>query len=118
MFKAGARDQVDGAGRRKVALPDEVRTLRDLHALDHFGNDEVRVAEALTVGVRHHVDRYAVDRERQIRAVVGIEATHEILVRLPAARVLHQHESRRYAQDVLHAPDRPQLEIAVADRER
>ena len=88
------------------------------HALDHLGDDEVGVGEALAVRVRHHVDRHAVDRQREVGAVVGVEAAQEVLVRLAAARVLHHHQPGRDAQDVLHAADRPQLEVAVPDRER
>jgi hypothetical protein len=46
-----ARDHVHGAGGREVALAREVRTLRDLHALDDLGDDEVRVGVALAVRV-------------------------------------------------------------------
>ena len=43
--------------------------------------------------------------QRQIGAVVGVEAAQEVLVRLAAARVLHDHQPGRDAQDVLHVPD-------------
>ncbi len=113
-----ARRQVDRAGGGEVALVGEVRALGHLDLLDHLRNDEVGVGEALSVGVRDHVHRDAVDRNREVGAVVGVEAAQEILVGLAAARVLYDHQPGSDAQDVLHAADRSQLKVAVTHRER
>lgn len=64
--------------------------------------------------VRDHVDRDAVDRQRKVGSVVGIEAADEVLVGFASARVLHHDQPRRDAQDVLHAADGTQGKVAVA----
>ncbi len=69
-----AGDHVDGACGRKVSLARKVGPLRDLDALDGFRDDEVRIGEALAVGVRRHVDGNAVDRQSEIGAVVRVES--------------------------------------------
>jgi hypothetical protein len=67
--------------------------------------------------MRDHVDRHVVDVDRHVGAVIGIEAAQEVLVRLATARVLHHHQPRRDAQDVLHAGDGSQREVAITHRE-
>jgi hypothetical protein len=118
VFEVVARDHVDRAGGGEIALVGEVGSLGDLHSLDHLGDDEVGVGETLAVRVRHQVDRHPVDGQRQVGAVVGVEAAKEILIRLATARMLDDQQSWRDAQDVLHAADRPQLKIAILKRER
>ena len=50
----------------------------------------------------------------RVGAVIDVEAAQEVLVGLAAAGVLHEHETGRDAQDVLHAADRAQREVAIA----
>ena len=57
-------------------------------ALDELGDQEVEVGVALAVAVGRHVDRHAACRDREVGAVVEVEAAQEVLVGLAAARVL------------------------------
>ena len=64
------------------------------------------------MGVRDQIDRDAVDRQRQISAVVRVESTQKILIRLAPARVLDHEQTGCDAQDVLHTSDGTQIEDA------
>jgi hypothetical protein len=76
---------VGGARGREIALVREVGALAVRDAVDELGDEPVQVAVALAVRVRGHVDGHAVDRGREVGAVVEVEAAQEILVRLAVA---------------------------------
>ena len=81
-------DQLDRAGGGEVAELREVRSLVQLDAVDHLGDQKVRIRVALAVRVRDHVDRHVVGVDGDVGAVVGVEAAEQPLRRLPAALVL------------------------------
>lgn len=55
---------------------------------DQFGNQEIEIRIALPVRMGRHIDRDAGNVSREVRPVIEIEATQEILVRLAVTRVL------------------------------
>ena len=85
-----AVEQADmhGARRGEVAFVGEIRAFADVDGADQFGNQEIEIGVALAVAVRAHVDGHAVDRDRQIGAVIEIHAAQKILVGLAVAGVL------------------------------
>ena len=97
--------------------------LRELHAADQLGNQEVEIRVALAVRVRRHVHRHAGDRGGEVGAVIEIEAAQEVLVRLALAAVLRdddaghglQHFARRASAD---APRAARGDRALAGRLR
>lgn len=82
-----------GAGRAEIADIGEVRPFAKIEPLDSFGDQEIEVAIALSVLVRTHVDRHAIDKSGEIGPVIEIEAAQKDLVGLAAARVLRGDEA-------------------------
>ena len=79
---------LDGAGGAEVAHIGVVRTLADIHRLNQLRDQKVDIGVALPVAMGRHVDGHAVDPDREIGAVVKVEAAQEILVGLALAGVL------------------------------
>src|SRR5437867_612791 len=84
------RDEIEGSRSRKIAELGEVGALSDLDALDDFRDEPVEIRVALAVAVAREVHRDAVDEDREVRAVIGVEPAQEILVRLAASLVLRE----------------------------
>jgi hypothetical protein len=82
-----------------------------LHAADGLGDEEVQIGVALAVGVRAEVDRHAVDEQRDVGTMVGVEAAQEVLLGLAAAGVLANHQPGHEPDHVGRAPVRAQLEV-------
>nr|GFD48211.1 hypothetical protein [Tanacetum cinerariifolium] len=83
--------------------------------LDRFGNHEVKIGVALAVGVAHHVHRQPVEAHGEVSAVVGVEAPHEYLLGLTAARMLGNEQAWHQPQQVLGRVDGPQRLVDVRD---
>jgi hypothetical protein len=66
----------------------------------------------MTVG--GHVDGDVVDGDAEVRAVVEVEATQEVLVRFAAAAVLGDDDARHRLQQLTGTEDGPLLQICVA----
>jgi hypothetical protein len=92
------------AGSREVAFVGVVGALAVGDGVDQLRYQEIEVGIALAVRMRRQVDRNAIDRGGEVRAVVEVEAAQEILVRLAVAAVLgndqagHRLEQLRRAQ--------------------
>jgi ferredoxin len=83
-----------------------VREIGALAVADFFEqlrNHEVDVGVALATGMCGHVHRDIFDADREVRAVVEIEATQEILVGLAVAGVLSDDESRYHLENLADA---------------
>ena len=93
-----AVDDVRRTGRGEVALVGEVRALAIAHLLDQFRDQEIDVGVALAVRMRGHIDRDAVHARREVGAVVEIEGTQEVLVRLAVAAVLRDDQARNHLE--------------------
>ncbi len=65
--------------------------------------------------VRRHVDRYAVDARRQVRAVIEIEAAQEELVRFAVAAVLSDDQAWHHFHELTGPKHRTQRELLAAD---
>ncbi len=115
IVEAAAILEIHGAGRGKVSFVRVVRSLLVLDAIQQFGNHEVDVGVALAVAVRVHVDGNAIDAGCEVSAVVEIEATQEILVRLAVAAVLGYDEARYRLQQFASAQYRTRFELRARD---
>ena len=96
----------DGTRRGEVALPRVVGALLELDRAHELGNHEVEVGIALAVAVRREVDRQARDGEREVGAVVDVEAAHVVLVGLPLAAVLADDHARHPFREIARAGQR------------
>ena len=108
------RDEVDRAGGGKVAVLDVVGPLERLHRL-HLRDQEVEVGVTLAVGVAAEVDGQIVDEQRDVGAVIGVEAAQEVLLGLAAALVLADDEARDQPQDLGGPSRREQLDVIAGD---
>jgi hypothetical protein len=79
--------------RREVALFGVIRTLPVIDAIDQLRNEPVQIGVAMAMRVGRHVGRHAVDKGREIGAVIEIEAAQEVLVRLAAPAVLRDDDA-------------------------
>ena len=80
--------EVHHARRVEVPIFGEVRPLQNIDHLHRFRDHEVEVRIALAMGVAPQVHGQPVDEQRQIGAVVGVEASDQILLGLAAPLVL------------------------------
>ena len=103
-----------GARSAQVAELPVKRPLPIVELLDHFRDDRVQVRITLAVTVSHEIDRLAVHRDREVGAVVEIEAADEILVRLAVARVLGDDDAGHHLEQLAAAEDRPGGEFLLA----
>ena len=90
-----------------------------LDALHQHRRDEVQVEVAVPVHVGDLVDRHALERHADVRAVDRVEATQEVLVGLPVPAVRGEVEPRHGAEKIVRRPagerfDRGPVERAVA----
>ncbi len=60
------------------------------------------------MSVGRPVDRHAIDEAGEVRAVVEVEATHQVLVGLALARMDRDHQARHGLVELPNAVDRPQ----------
>ena len=100
---------------REIAFVGEIRALADVDRAYQFRNQEIQVGIALAVGVGAHVDRHAVDRDRQIRAVVQIKAAQKILVGFALAAVLGDDQPGHDLERFGGARKRPGIDLGARD---
>src|SRR2546428_12451343 len=105
-----AHDEVDGARGGEVPVLDEVRPFERLETQDGLGDQKVQVGVALAVGVAAEVDREPVDEERDVGAVIGVEAAQEVLLRLAVALMLADDEAGDQAHDIGRPTARGEVE--------
>ena len=105
--------QVYGRHRGKVAFLREIGPLGVGDAGGQLGDEEVQVGIALAVRVRAHVDRHAIDKGRQIGAVIEIDAAQEVLIGFPLSAVDRDHETGHGFQQ-LGRPKRGELQQFLA----
>ena len=79
---------MDRSDRGEIAFIGEVRSLAYIDRSDQFRNHEIKIGITLAVRVGAHVDRKVVDRDREIGAVIEIEAAQKILVGFALAAML------------------------------
>ena len=99
--------QMHRARRRKITLVGVVRAFLVLQAADDVGNQEIQVAVALPVAMRALVDRHAVDGDREIGAVIEVDAAQKILVGFAFAALLGDDDAggrfQNFARPVIGA---------------
>jgi hypothetical protein len=81
-------DDVHRAGCREVAQVGEVGALVDFNPIDGFRNEPMHIGIALPMRVAHHVYRDAIDENREVRAVIRVEAAKHNLVGFAPAVML------------------------------
>ena len=106
--------EVGGADRGEVPFVRVVGALAVLDAAEQLGDDEVEIGVPLAVGVRRHVDRHVVDGRREVGAVVEVDATQVVLVRLALAAVLADDEAGDAFEELAGAQERTVRELLSA----
>ena len=99
------------AGRGEIPQIGEVGTLLVFHAAQQFRDHEIEIGVALAMTLRRHVDGHVVDGNRDVRAVVEVEATQIILVGLPLAAVLRDDQSGHVFQKLAGAVGRSRRQL-------
>ena len=99
------------ARRAEISLIGKIRSLSHLKRVDRFRHQPIQVSIALTVGVSAHVDRHAVDVDRQVGAVIQVVATQEILVGFTFAAVLRDNQTGNSLQDFTRAGHRTRVQL-------
>src|SRR5262249_5441833 len=89
-------------------------TLLVIDPLDELGDDDVHVGVSLAMRVGGQDERRSVEEHREIGAVIEIETAEKILVRLPAAGVLGEDDSRDGLGDSAAAQNRAIAELLPA----
>ena len=112
-----AYDEVERARGGEIAELDEVGPLEPFETLDGLGNQEMKIGVTLPVGVAAEVDGEAVDEERDVGAVIGVEPAQEVLLGLAAALMLADHEAGNESQDVGRPPLGAKLEVAPGNED-
>ncbi len=110
------RHKSDGPGRGEIAELHEIRPLESFDELDGLRDQEMKIGITLAVGVAAQVHRQTIDEECDVGAVIGIEASEQILFRLAAALVLADDEAGNQTQHVGDPTLREKLEIATRDQ--
>ena len=99
---------------REIADANSVRALGRLDRADRLRDQEVKVRVALPVRVADRVDRRAADEETRVESRdLDIEAAHEELIRLAAARVLDGEEAGDGLDDLLGPVAWPKRELVL-----
>jgi hypothetical protein len=101
------------AGIAEIAHVGKKGTLADIERIDGFRHQEVQVGIALAMGMGAHVDGHVVDGDREIGAVVEIEAAQEILIGFTLAAVLRHGQPESGLQDFAGACDRARVEVVA-----
>ncbi len=108
--------QIERPGRAKVADIGIVGALLVIDLLDEFRDQEIEIGIALPMSVAWHVDRHAVDADREIGAVIEVEAPQEILVGLAAAGMLRDDDAGNLFNNLAGTQDRAERNVGSAHR--
>ena len=114
-FDEVSREERDGAGGVEVAVLRKVRTFQDVDGLHGLGDEKVQIRVALAVSVASQVDGQAVDEDRQVGAVVGVEPADQVLLGLASPLVLIDDEARHETKDVGRTPLWAHLEVSAGN---
>jgi len=106
---------MDRSDRREVALIGEIGSLADVDRADQFGDQEIEIGITLAVRMGAHVHRHVVDGDREVGAVVEIEAAQKILVGLAVAAVLGDDQAGHDFQRFRGPRKRPRIDVRAAD---
>ena len=114
-FDEVSREERDGAGGVEVAVLRKVRTFQDVDGLHGLGDEKVQVRVALAVSVASQIDRQAVDEDREVGTVIGVEPADQILLGLASPLVLIDDEARHETKDVGRTPLWAHLEVSAGN---
>src|SRR4051812_21661991 len=93
-------------GGRKIALVREVRSLLELHPAHEFRNEKAHVRIPMSVRTRRCIDGNSGDGRRKVRAVIQVEASEVVLIRLALATMLAHDEAWHGFKNFATAHDR------------
>ena len=115
-FREGLEEVKRGrASRGKIADIGIVRPLPERDIVNELRDDPIEIHIALAVGMGGKIDRDAINKTGEIRAMVEIEATQKILIGFPGATVLRHDHARHDLQDFSRAQKGPGFELALAN---
>ncbi len=103
------------SGGGKVSHACKERAFHVVSAFDEFGNQEVEIGITLTMRMGAQIHRHALNRNREIRPVIEVEATQKVLVGFAAARMLRDHHTGNHFEQFSAAQKWSQIELLVAD---
>src|SRR5258708_4312626 len=84
--------------------------------VDDFRDKPVKVGVSLAMGIIRKIDRNTVNENREIRSMIGIESSNQILVRFPSSLMLHRVETgNRTGENIDRRSCRAKLEVFLAD---
>src|SRR5262249_29525135 len=85
---------VGRTGGREITLVGEIWPLLELNTADELGNEKTGIGVPVRVRAGRRVDRHARDGRGEVGAVVEVEATEIVLIRLALATMLADDEPR------------------------
>ena len=99
------------AGVCEVADVGEKRAFANIDTADGFRNQPVQVRVTLSMNIGRQVDRYIVDEDGEIGAMIEIPTAQIILIGFAAVRMLDRHQPRCRFDDLAWTRDRPGVDI-------
>ena len=107
--------KLGAAGAAEVAELRVIDAELVVDVVDELGNEKIQIGVALTVPVRRHVDRHALEPRLEIGAVVEVEAANEVLIRFAVSGVLRDDQSRDGLEQLAFSRHRTKPEVRCAD---
>ena len=107
--------RLGGAGKREIPDIGAIGSLAIVDPRDGFGDHRIEIEIALAMGMGSHVQRHIIERQREISAVIKVEAAQEILIGLAAAGVLGRDEPRHCLEQFANAQDGTNREVSAGD---
>ena len=82
-------NDIDRAGCGEIAVLHEIGSFGDVNMVDDFGDKPVNISISLSMSIVGKIHRNAIHENREIRSMIGIESSNEILVGFAASLMLH-----------------------------
>ena len=89
------RDDVHGSGGREVAEMRKIGPFVYFHSIDSFRDQPMKIGIPLAMGMADDINGNAINKNGEIRAMVGVEAAEKDLISLAAAVMLANDQPRR-----------------------
>ena len=96
---------------REIPLVCVVRPFAILNIGHELGDDEVDVGVPLAMGVGRHVDRHVIDGGGEVGAVIEIDSSQVVLVRLAFAAVLADEQAGDPFEQFARSQDRSVIDL-------
>ena len=108
----------DRAGGGEIAFVGVIRAFLHLDRVEQFRHQEIEIGIALPMPVRAHVERHAIEEQREIGAVIELKAAQKILVGFALAAVLRDDETGHDFQRLCRPVERLVIHLCAGERHR